>query len=178
MHFFFHFRKLLFFSAGLLLFTPNCLAQSIEAIDGETDKSMFFRINKGLECIFTHDNVLVATEGRLIQVDSSEFKIEDAIGQAVTIPINRVVRLQQCSCHPHEQRNPKWPHGYRPVPGLSMTQTQQSNKVVGRMVGAGLGSALGGVNPIVGVMGATRSPKSKAPPVYKYWEFIAHPEPE
>jgi hypothetical protein len=179
MSIFFRFHKRSLFSAGLLLFTSLCLAQSIEAIDGESDKRVFFKLNKGLECVFIHDNVLVTTEGRLIQVDSAEFKIEDAIGQTVTIPINRVVRLQKCSCKPREQRDAKWPNGYYTIAGLSRMSTQYPNRVVGRMVGTGIGVALGGVSPIgSSVISAANSPNSKAPPSYKYWEFIAHPEPE
>lgn len=176
MLFFCYTRKLLLLSV-LLLFTSSNFAQSIEAIDGETDKSVFYKLNKGIECVFVHDNVLVITKGRLVQVDSTAFRLEDAVGQYVIVPISRVVRLKKCSCRPREQRNSRWPDGYQTIPGPPLTSTQQSNKMATRLSRATLGSAVLGVNPAMSAMSALKKPQPNLPPAYKYWEFIAHPEP-
>ncbi|MVM37515.1 hypothetical protein GO730_07650 [Spirosoma sp. HMF3257] len=46
-----------------------------------------------------------------------------------------------------------------------------------RLSRATLGSAVLGVNPAMSAMSALTKPQPKAPAAYKYWEFIAHPEP-
>jgi hypothetical protein len=164
--------KLIFRLLLLLLCCPSCatLAQTIEAVNEDSTRTVVFRTGQGVECELLLEKQTIQTRGILSSVDSVSFRLDFGGGYFTTIYLDKLTRMRRRAYSRRRGAAALAGMGtglatsgpFMPGPALR----PETLVAVGLSALAGLGLAVAATKP-----GFRR----KDPSTFKGWTFAAQP---